>query len=50
MAQLQCILPYAIIRKPAFSFVRFRNETILMGKELDLSIEKPYLQRAMRLI
>ena len=32
--ELRCILPYTIVRKAIFRMVRFRVETILVGKEI----------------
>src|SRR5262249_55312546 len=40
---LRCILPYTVIRKPGFRFVRFRVETIAVGGELDLAEEESFL-------
>jgi hypothetical protein len=42
-AQLRCILPYAIIRKPGLQMVRFRTQTIPWGEELHLAQEKSFL-------
>jgi hypothetical protein len=41
--ELRCILPYTVIRKAFFRMVRFRVETIPMGKELDIHEEKSFL-------
>ena len=41
--KLRCILPYTIIRKAIFHMVRFRVETIPLGKELDIDEEKSFL-------
>jgi len=43
---LRCILPYTIIRKAIFRLVRFRVETILLGKELTISAEGSFLNSA----
>ena len=40
---LCCVLPYTIVRKAIFRMVRFRIETIPMGKELELNKEKSFL-------
>lgn len=40
---LRCILPYTIIRKTGLRLVRFRVETIPLGKGLDVSGEKAFL-------
>ena len=44
--KLRCILPYTIIRKAIFRMVRFRVETIPIGKELDVQEEKSFLNSA----
>lgn len=41
--QLQCVLPYTVIRRPGFRIVRFRVETIPMRGELDEAEEKSFL-------
>jgi hypothetical protein len=41
--QLRCVLPYTIICKPGFRFVRFRVETIPMDGELNLEEERTFL-------
>jgi len=45
-AQLRCVLPYTIIRKPGFRMVRFRVETIPLEGELDLGEERSFLNSA----
>ena len=40
---LRCILPYTIVRKTGLRMVRFRNETIARGAELDILEEKCFL-------
>ena len=46
--KLRCILPYTIIRKAIFRMVRFRVETIPIGKELDVQEEKSFLNSAIK--
>ena len=41
--KLRCVLPYTIIRKAIFRFVRFRVETIPWSNGLDVSQEKSFL-------
>jgi hypothetical protein len=41
--QLRCVLPYTIMRKLGFRMVRFRVETIPLGRELDEGEEKSFL-------
>ena len=43
--ELRCILPYTIVRKAIFRMVRFRVETILVGKVMTLEEEKIFLNR-----
>jgi len=45
--ELRCVLPYTIIKKAIFRMARFRVETIPMGRELDVSEEKSFLNSAM---
>jgi hypothetical protein len=42
--QLRCILPYTVIRKFGFRFVRFRTETAAWADEFNLAEEKDFLQ------
>jgi hypothetical protein len=44
-AKLRCVLPYTIIRKPGFRFVRFRVQTIPVDCELSLEEERAFLGR-----
>ena len=44
--KLRCILPYTVIRKSFFRMIRFRIETIVLGKELDILEEKAFLNSA----
>lgn len=46
--ELRCILPYTIIRKAIFRMVRFRVETIPLGEELDIRVEKSFLNSAIQ--
>lgn len=46
--KLCCVLPYTIIRKAIFRMVRFRVETILEDKQLDIEEEKFFLNEAVR--
>lgn len=39
----RCLLPFTIVRKPLFSLVRFRVETIPIGSGLTISEEKSFL-------
>lgn len=41
--ELRCVLPYSIIRKPGFRLVRFRVETVSLGKDFTLEEEKSFL-------
>lgn len=41
--ELRCILPYTIVRKMIFRLVRFRVETLPVGKGLDVGEEKSFL-------
>jgi hypothetical protein len=43
LGRLRCVLPYTIIRKPCFRFVRFRVETVPLEGELSLEEEKSFL-------
>jgi hypothetical protein len=43
---LRCVLPYTVIRKAIFRMVRFRVETISLGKEIDVEEEKSFLNSA----
>jgi hypothetical protein len=43
---LRCILPYTIVHKPLIRMVRFRVETIPIGKELAVEEEKAFLNSA----
>lgn len=43
-AKVRCILPYSILRKPGLSMVRFRTQTISLGRELELGEEKLFLR------
>jgi len=43
VGELRCILPYTIVRKAIFRMVRFRVETIPVGKEITLEEEKLFL-------
>jgi len=40
---IRCILPFTILRKAGVRMVRFRNQTIPWGGELDLPVEKAFL-------
>jgi len=44
---LLCVLPYSQIRKPVFSLIRFPTQTIPMNGELDVEMEKEFLNKAM---
>ncbi len=46
--QLRCVLPYTILRKFCFRFVRFRVETIPLQGELSLEEEKSFLNSSMQ--
>jgi lipid II:glycine glycyltransferase (peptidoglycan interpeptide bridge formation enzyme) len=46
--KLLCVLPYTIIRKAIFRMVRFRVETIPLGEELDIRVEKSFLNSAIQ--
>jgi hypothetical protein len=41
--QIRCILPYTVIRKPAFRIARFRLETFPLQGELELEEERSFL-------
>lgn len=41
--ELQCVLPYTLIKKPGFRLIRFRTETVPLGRTLDLAEEKAFL-------
>jgi hypothetical protein len=41
--ELQCLLPYTIVRKAIFRMVRFRVETIPVAQGFDVSDEKAFL-------
>ena len=40
---LQCVLPYVLIRKYVFKLVRFTSETIYLGDKIDAAAEKCFL-------
>jgi hypothetical protein len=40
---LQCVLPYTIIRKPGLHMIRFKTQTIPLMEELSLDTEKGFL-------
>lgn len=44
--KLRCILPFTVIRKSFIRMVRFRVETIPLGKDLDIQEEKAFLNSA----
>jgi hypothetical protein len=44
--RLRCVLPYTIIRKPGFRFVRFRVETVPLEGGLNVQEEKVFLNSA----
>jgi hypothetical protein len=44
--KLRCVLPFTVIRKPAFRMVRFRVETIPVGQELQIDEERSFLNSA----
>ncbi len=46
----RCILPYTIIKKAIFRMARFRVETILMGKGLEIEEEKNFLNNVVQLL
>src|SRR5690348_3837139 len=41
--ELQCVLPFTLIKKPGFRLVRFRTETVPLGRPLELAEEKAFL-------
>jgi len=43
---LRCILPYTIVKKAIFRMVRFRVETIQVGKDFSIDEEKAFLNSA----
>jgi len=43
---LRCVLPYSVIRKPGFRFVRFRVETISLDGALSIDDERAFLKSA----
>lgn len=45
--RLRCILPYTVIRKPGFRFVRFRVETIPLDCDLTLDEERLFLDNTL---
>jgi FemAB family len=44
--ELRCVLPYTVVRKAILRMVRFRVETIALGRELVLEEEKSFLNSA----
>ena len=46
--ELQCILPYTIIKKAIFRMVRFRVEAISVGGELEVQEEKSFLNNTIK--
>jgi len=44
---LRCILPYTVVKKMAIRMVRFRVETIQVGKGVDINEERSFLNSAM---
>jgi hypothetical protein len=44
--KVRCVLPYTVIRKAIFRMVRFRVETITLGKALEVEEEKSFLNNA----
>ena len=48
--QLQCVLPYTIIKKWGVRLVRFRVETIKINEEVDINNEKIFLNNCITLL
>ncbi len=46
--ELRCILPYTVVQKTIFRMVRFRVETIHVGKDLSIDEERAFLNSVMK--